>query len=167
MEARIERGAQRLDALHAEALQLREELLPHHLDALQKRLRRLAARLSRAWSRGLPRRVDRAIEVVDDFDQAHQHVAPAALGVLRQLLAHPRAGVLEFLRRLAVLPQVFLRLLLGVRSPALELLDVCGLLASLAGTRSFTVVAAGPPAPIYYFDRVVVFVRHIANWVIG
>ena len=97
-----------VDALHAEAVQLGEELLADHLDALEERVGRASC------ARGF-RGVDRAIEVVDDLEQADEHVAPAALGVFRELLAHARARVLEFLRRLAVLRQVLLRLLLGLR----------------------------------------------------
>ena len=99
----------------AEAVELGEELLAHHLDALEQRIGRVLA----AASGG----VDRAIEVVDDFEQADQHFAPAALGVLRELLAHARARVLELLRRLAVLAEVLLRLLLRVGELRLEFLD--------------------------------------------
>src|SRR5437660_413468 len=84
------------------------------------RIRVTAAGLSRALSRDLPCRVDRALEIVHDLEQTDQHFAPAALGVFRKLLAHSGACVLEFFRGLAVLREVFFRLFLALRELLLE-----------------------------------------------
>src|SRR5262249_8190948 len=67
---------------------------------------------------------DRPVQVVDHFEQADEHFTAAAFGVLRQFLAHPRAGVLEFARRLAVLREIFFRLLFALRELLLELFYV-------------------------------------------
>ena len=104
------------------------------------------------------RGVDRAIEVVDHLEQADQHVAAAALGVLRQLLAHARAGVLEFLRRLAVLRQVLLRLLLGARRPGARAPRRRS--ASARPARLTRIVAARPPAAVHHLHGVVLLVSH-------
>ena len=68
--------------------------------------------------------IDGAIEVVEHLEQPDQHFAAIALGIAREFLAHARARILEFLRRLAVLRQVLLHLRVLLGDLALELLDV-------------------------------------------
>src|SRR5262249_6938751 len=89
-----------------------------------------------------------------------EHFAAASLGVLRQLFPHSRARVLELVRRLAVLRQVVLRLLLRLRDPPLELLDVSGLERRLRGRLGVALPVFPPPAPVDDLDRDFAFVRH-------
>ena len=78
VERRIEALRGGVDALDAEALELREELAPHHLDPLEQRI-----------GRGAGGGFDGALEVVEDLEHLGEDVPPRPLDVLGDLPAQP------------------------------------------------------------------------------
>ena len=71
--------------LHTEALELAQELAPDHLDALQERFGR----------RRSLRRVQRALEIVDDLEELGQDLPTRALDVFRDLPSQTKPHLLE------------------------------------------------------------------------
>src|SRR5207237_10668370 len=103
MQQRIERFGAGVEPANTEAIELRQELLAYEVYPLQQRIARGGARPTRG--------VERAIEVVYDFEEADEDLAPAPLRVLRDFLAHARARTRDVLRVAAVLAQILLELL--------------------------------------------------------
>ena len=139
MTCRVEQLAERIEPGHAEAFERRQELLPDERDALHERIVGAVAG-----------RVERAVEVVEHFEEGDDERAPAALDVLRQLLAQPRARLIELLGRAAVLGEQLLEFDVLLGELCLELLDVRRLELRLLGAARF--FAARPPAPVGDFQ---------------
>ena len=114
MDERIERTAVGLYRFDTESFEFRQKLLPDQLDALEQDLG------GSSPSGG----VDRALEVVDDVEQAGEDVAAAPLRVAGDFLPHPRARLVEFMGRLAILRQRVLKLPILLGELAFQLLDV-------------------------------------------
>lgn len=140
MAGGIERLSERGDRLDAEAVELREELLPDHLDALEERARFAAVARGR----------EGAIEIVEHFDQLDQNLAAANGDVACDIAPHPRPDLVEFLERPAMLRGDGLELLRLFREPLLEILHV-GRFGRLTGRGPFA-AAPRPPPSIHDFD---------------
>ena len=124
---------------------------PHDVDPLDDGLDRLR----------LAGRIDSAIEVVDDLEHLGEHFTPGPLDVLRDLTPQPQPRFLELARRLPVLADVLLDLLVLLGDLALELLDVGRLQRGgrrLAIGGPFGIVR--PPAAVDDLHGDVVFVGH-------
>ena len=103
---------------------------------------------------------ERAVEVVQHLEKRHDQRAPAALDVLRDLLAQPHARLVELVGRAAVLAEDLLQLRVLGRQPLLELLDIGGFEPGfLAGFRR-RLLTARPPAAVGHLQ-----IRHRGFWI--
>jgi hypothetical protein len=118
---RIERLIEGLERFDPQPLQPLQELLPNHLDTVHQRVDRTHAL----------RRIESAVEVVDDVEQLDKEGSLSALDLLAGVAARTHTRLIELGGSPLVLFDVLLQQSILLGQSGLELFDVRGLAGGL------------------------------------